>query len=83
MRKILIVFGLLACLFLCVAHKSTVYSFVKNESFLLYTYGHYGYSWSILIREDSNMKAYSGRVDYSGNVYFAGHDKNNRFDCFF
>lgn len=99
MRKILIVFGLLACLFFCVAHKSTVYSvdnktisflqkilpdsvysFVKNKSFLLYTYGHYGCSWSILIREDSNIKAYSGRVDYSGNVYFAGQDKNNRFD---
>lgn len=59
----------------------TIYSLIENKPILFYTYGHYGYSWSLVTKVDSNnIHAFSGRVSYSGNNHIIQSTESNRLD---
>lgn len=45
----------------------SVYSQVKGNPMILYSSGHYGYLWSIIIRTDTNFRAFNGKVSYGGD----------------
>lgn len=53
---------------------------VENRPIIFYSYGHYGYSWSLLTKLDNDIKAFSGRTTYSGNKLSAELSENNKFD---
>ena len=58
----------------------SVYSFVKNKPIIFYSYGHYGYSWAVLARSDEDFRAFSGRVNYSGDKFLTEQMEANQFD---
>ena len=58
----------------------TIYQSVENRPCILYTYGHYGYSWSIVARIDNRYQAFSGRVGYCGDKYLSSSKPVNEFD---
>lgn len=53
---------------------------IENNPFILFTYGHYGYSWSIVARIDNRYQAFSGRVEYCGDKYLSSSKPVNEFD---
>lgn len=65
---------------LCHALPDSIYSFLKNRPMIFYSYGHYGYSWSLIAKMDSDYKAFSGRVDYLGRCHFNERSESNAFD---
>lgn len=47
----------------------SLYTLLKDRPVIYYSYGHYGYSWSLIARIDSTYRIYSGRVGYTGDKY--------------
>lgn len=47
----------------------SLYTLLKNKPVIFYCYGHYGYSWSMIVKFDSIYNIYSGRVGYLGGRY--------------
>lgn len=58
----------------------SVYSLLKGKSVIFYTYGHHGYSWSLIAKTDSGYQALSGRVGYAGEHHFNNQTESNQFD---
>lgn len=58
----------------------SVYSLLKNRPIILYAYGHYGYSWSLITRIDNHLQAFSGNLSYGGNRYLTEPTEFNQFD---
>lgn len=58
----------------------SVYSLLKGKSVIFYSYGHYGYSWSLIAKMDSGYQTLSGKVDYVGEQYFNKPSESNQFD---
>lgn len=58
----------------------SVYSLVRGNPVIFYSYGHYGYSWSIIAKMDSGYQAFSGRVGYGGDYHFNEPAENNQID---
>lgn len=58
----------------------SVYSLLKGKSVIFYSYGHYGYSWSLIAKMDSGFQAFSGRVGYGGEHHFNKPSESNQFD---
>lgn len=58
----------------------SLYPLLKNRPIIYYTYGHYGYSWSLVVRIDSTYRIYSGHVDYSGDQYLDKTSESIPFD---
>lgn len=65
---------------LCQILPDSIYTLVKNKPSLLYSYGHYGYSWSLITKIDNRFLAFSGRVNYSGDHFITEPTEVNRFD---
>lgn len=53
---------------------------VKDRQVILYTYGHYGYSWAMITRIDSVFQAFSGRVSYGGKTALTTPCESNKID---
>ncbi len=53
---------------------------VKDRPLLLYSFGHYGYSWGIVTKTDSGFHTFCGRVDYVGNRFIRTSEENGQFD---
>ena len=53
---------------------------LKNRPIIFYSSGHYGYSWSLIARNDSTYQVYSGRVDYSGDCFLNEISGSAHFD---
>lgn len=53
---------------------------IENKPFILFTYGHYGYSWSIVARIDNRYRAFNGRVGYYGDKFLSSSPPVNEFD---
>ena len=58
----------------------SVYSLLKGKSVIFYSYGHYGYSWSLIAKMDSGYQALSGRVSYVGELHFNKPTESSQFD---
>ena len=58
----------------------SIHSMLHNKPILFYSYGHYGYSWSIATKTEDNIRVFSGRVSYSGDCYLENPMGRNRFD---
>ncbi len=58
----------------------SLYSLLKDKSVIFYSYGHYGYSWSLIAMIDSSYRAFSGIVDYSGNRHLNETTGYSQFD---
>lgn len=58
----------------------SLHRFIKNRSLIFYSYGHYGYSWSLIVKMDSSYKIFSGRVDYSGYRHLNATKEINQID---
>lgn len=56
------------------------YSEVENRPVLFYSYGHYGYTWSIITKIDNDFRAMSGKVDYRGAKRLIEPSADNSFD---
>ena len=65
---------------LCSGLPDIIYKSIENNPFILFTYGHYGYSWSIVARIDNRYQAFSGRVGYCGDKYLSSSKPVNEFD---
>lgn len=66
--------------FLCSVLDDSIYIIVKDKPMIFYSYGHYGYSWSLIAQTDSCFRAFSGRVDYGGKRHISTPDETNQFD---
>lgn len=58
----------------------SIYCSLKNKQIIFYSFGHYGYSWSLIAKIDSTYHAYSGRIDYSGKVVLNHSSESMPFD---
>ena len=58
----------------------SVYSLLKGKSVIFYSYGHHGYSWSLIAKMDSGYQAFSGRVGYGGENHFNKPTDSNQFN---
>lgn len=58
----------------------SLYSLLKGKPVIFYSYGHYGYSWSLIAKMDSAYQAFSGRVGYGGERHFSKPTESNQFD---
>ena len=58
----------------------SVYLLLKGKSVIFYSYGHYGYSWSLIAKMDSGYQTFSGRVGYDGERHFNKPTESNQFD---
>lgn len=58
----------------------SLYSLLKNKSVIFYSYGHYGYSWSLIALIDGNYRTFSGRVGYLGDRHLSVMTESSRFD---
>lgn len=64
----------------CRSLPDTVYSLLKNKPVIFYSYGHYGYSWSLIAKTDSVYRAFSGGVDYGGGIHVNDSSESDQFD---
>lgn len=55
-------------------------SSIKNSPKILYTYGHYGFSWSMVVKKDTTLQTFTGRIDYLGNSCLTENLTCNQFD---
>lgn len=58
----------------------SLYRLLKNKPVIFYSYGHYGYSWSLIAKMDSGYRAFSGRVGYGGDYHYNIPTESNQFD---
>lgn len=58
----------------------SLYPILKNKPIIFYSYGHYGYSWSLIALIDSTYRAFSGRVGYLGDRHLNEATEANQFD---
>ncbi len=58
----------------------SVYSLLEGKPVIFYSYGHYGYSWTLIAKMDSGYRAFSGRVGYGGDCHLNRPTEFNRFD---
>lgn len=65
---------------LCSGLPRTICQSIENHPFILFTYGHYGYSWSIVARIDNRYQSFSGRVKYCGDTYLTTSTPAIEFD---
>ena len=52
----------------------------ENRPVIFYSYGHYGYSWSLLTKFDKDIRAFSGRTTYLGDKLLTEASDSNQFD---
>lgn len=65
---------------LCRLVSDSIYSVMKGHPAIVYSYGHYGNSWSLISRIDDEFRAFSGKHDYSGNSFLTENTPVNQFD---
>lgn len=53
---------------------------LQNQPSLFYSYGHYGYSWSIITVVNHDFRTYSGRVSYIGEKAITSTRTEDKFD---
>lgn len=58
----------------------SLHTLLKGRPMIYYSYGHYGYTWSIIAKTDSTYRIYSGDVDYMGNLHFHKISETDSFD---
>lgn len=58
----------------------SLYSLLTGKSVIFYSYGHYGYSWSLIAKMDSGYQAFSGRAGYGGEHHFKKPSESEHFD---
>lgn len=58
----------------------SIYQTINNNPFIFFSYGHHGYSWSLVTRIDYRYKAFSGRVGYNGDKHLTPSTIVNEFD---
>ena len=58
----------------------TLLTLVEKHPTIFYTYGHYGYSWALLVKLDNKIQAFSGRVSSSGECFFTESTEFSKFD---
>lgn len=65
---------------LCRFLPDSVCSLLDKSPIIFYSYGHYGYSWSLLVKKNNNVRAYSGKVSPLGKSSLTEQNVNNIFD---
>ena len=58
----------------------TIVPLVENRPMLLYCYGHYGYSWSLVTKIEKEFRVFSGRVNYIGEQILRENTISNKND---
>lgn len=58
----------------------SIYYLIKDKPIIFYSYGHYGYTWSLITRIDNNFQAFSGKVSYTGDCILTEPTKANQLD---
>ena len=58
----------------------TILSLVEDKPALFYSCGHYGYSWALITKQNKDIRALSGRVNYSGKKSLTDQFDFNQID---
>lgn len=58
----------------------SLFPLLENRPVIFYSYGHYGHSWSLIVKTDTNYRTFSGKVDYSGMRHFNETKRSDQFD---
>ncbi len=53
---------------------------VKGHPAIFYSYGHYGYKWSLIVKTESGFNAFSGKMSYLGHPDINQLTEENRID---
>ena len=58
----------------------SLYLHVKGHPAIFYSYGHYGYKWSLIVKTESGFNAFSGKMSYLGHPDINQLTEENRID---